>query len=201
MHPLFFACEFTCAARPLHPSSSLQLHIVARARSPRILQHVHQVRKSCPSTQARKHHHSGPLQVPNGEITEITTEKFMSADFYPVLSMGRQIWHTCSRAADSITSPLPSPQCRRGQDGRVHRSGPPHSAHPWSWFCRYLRSGGRTAQRADVHGAESGEFASNPTITRLNRKRKKWFHTVSQSHSAVVLLFTLYSALLWSLPH
>lgn len=38
---------------------------------------------------------------------------------------------------------------------------------------------------------------------RLNKRRKKWFRTVfhHQSHSAVVLLLTLYSALLWSLPH
>lgn len=178
---------------------------MAWARSARVLQHLHQVRKSCPSTQARKHHHSGPLQVPNGEIR---TEQFISSFhwFYLVLSVGRQIWCTWSRAADSITSPLPSPQCWRGQDGCVHRSGPPHSARPWSWFCGYLRSGGRTAQRADVHGAESGEFASNLMIykpERLNKRRKKWFCTVfyHKSRSAVVLLLTLYSALLWSLPH
>lgn len=120
--------------------------------------------------------------------------------------MGRQIWCTWSRAAHSITAPLPSPQCWRGQDGCVYRSGPPHSAHPWSWFCGYLRSGGRTAQRADVYGAESGEFASSPMIyepERPNKRRKKWFRTVfhHKSHSTVVLLFTLYSALLWSLPH
>lgn len=79
---------------------------MARARSPRILQHVHQVCKSCPSAQAWKHHHSGSLQVPNEKITEIFKWKVHVRCFYPALSMGRQIWCTWTGAADSVTSPL-----------------------------------------------------------------------------------------------
>lgn len=58
---LLSLCSF--AARTLHFGSSLQLHIVARTRRPRVLQHFHQVCQSRPSPPARQHHHRGPLQV------------------------------------------------------------------------------------------------------------------------------------------
>ncbi len=113
---------------------------------------------------------------------------------------------------------LPVPQCRCGQNRCVHCSWPSHSARERSWLCGYLWSAGWTAQREDVHGAESGEFTSNWKVyffssgwisqPRENKqKTKKGFilHFIWSCSSGimVILLFTSWPAVIpspWGFP-
>lgn len=135
---VFFPSNLICTARALHSGSSLQLHGVAWARRPRVLQLSHQVCQSSPSPRAGQRHNCGPLQVGTAWI-----------------------WWFIQKYDEPQWRSLAAPQCWCGQNRGVHRSWPPHSARPRPWLCGCLWSGGWTAQREDVHGSESGEFPSN----------------------------------------